>query len=85
MRLLENYWTWIGKDLHESPEVPNYGEKGRGEVLKQGMVLAVEPMVNLGTKDIYQHSDGWTITTADNKFSAHLNILLLWEKIKLKY
>lgn len=61
----------IGKDLHESPEVPNYGEKGRGEVLKEGMVLAVEPMVNLGTKNIYQHADGWTITTADNKFSAH--------------
>ena len=46
----------IGKNLHESPEVPNYGEKGRGEVLKEGMVLAVEPMVNLGTKSIYQHS-----------------------------
>ena len=61
----------IGKDLHESPEVPNYGVKGRGEVLKEGMVLAVEPMVNLGTKNIYQHADGWTITTADNKFSAH--------------
>ena len=61
----------IGKELHESPEVPNYGEKGRGEVLKEGMVLAVEPMVNLGSKNIYQHDDGWTITTADNKFSAH--------------
>ena len=72
----------IGKNLHESPEVPNYGEKGRGEVLKEGMVLAVEPMVNLGTKSIYQHSDGWTITTADNKFSAHFEHTVIVGKNK---
>ena len=61
----------IGKDLHEKPEVPNYGLKGTGEILKEGMVLAIEPMVNLGTEKIYQHTDGWTITTFDNKKSAH--------------
>ena len=61
----------IGKDLHESPEIPNYGRKGDGNILKSGMVLAIEPMVNLGTKNINQHSDGWTITTADKKKSAH--------------
>ena len=61
----------IGKDLHEGPEVPNYGEKGSGEILKIGMALAIEPMVNFGSKNIRQHSDGWTITTADKKKSAH--------------
>jgi len=61
----------IGRDLHEKPEVPNYGLKGTGQILKEGMVLAIEPMVNFGTKEIKHHSDGWTITTADKKVSAH--------------
>ena len=61
----------IGEDLHESPEVPNYGFSGKGQILKEGMALAVEPMVNIGSKNIIQHEDGWTITTADKKFSAH--------------
>lgn len=61
----------VGKSLHESPEVPNYGRKGAGAMLKDGMVLAIEPMINLGKKDIIQERDGWTISTADGKPSAH--------------
>ena len=61
----------VGKQLHEKPEVPNYGKRGRGILLKEGMVLAIEPMVNSGKRNIKQHSDGWTITTADNKPAAH--------------
>lgn len=61
----------LGRKMHEDPEVPNYGKRGRGKKLLNGMVLAIEPMINLGTKNIKQHKDGWTITTADNKPSAH--------------
>jgi len=61
----------VGKDLHEDPEVPNYGKKGRGAKIKAGMVFAIEPMINLGTKSVVQENDGWTIRTADKKPSAH--------------
>jgi len=61
----------IGKNLHEAPEVPNYGKRGSGPLLKSGMVIAIEPMVNLGTRNIVQERDGWTIRTADRKPSAH--------------
>jgi methionyl aminopeptidase len=61
----------IGKSLHETPEVPNYGRKGQGLKLQEGTVLAVEPMVNLGRKAIVQEADGWTIRTRDNLPSAH--------------
>ena len=61
----------IGKSLHESPEVPNYGRRGSGIKLKKGLVIAIEPMINMGKRDIMQHSDGWTITTIDKKPSAH--------------
>jgi methionyl aminopeptidase len=61
----------LGRKLHESPEVPNYGKKGSGVPLKAGMVIAIEPMVNLGTRNIVQERDGWTIRTADRKPSAH--------------
>ena len=61
----------IGEKLHESPEVPNYGIKGAGIKLKEGLIIAIEPMINLGKKEVLQHSDGWTITTLDNKPSAH--------------
>jgi len=61
----------LGKNLHEAPEVPNYGKKGSGPLLKDGMVIAIEPMVNLGTRNIVQERDGWTIRTADRKPSAH--------------
>lgn len=61
----------VGKDLHESPEVPNYGKRGKGAKLKAGMVIAIEPMVNLGRRNVVQESDGWTIRTKDRKPSAH--------------
>jgi len=61
----------LGRNLHEAPEVPNYGKKGSGVPLKAGMVIAIEPMVNLGTRNIVQEKDGWTIRTADRKASAH--------------
>ncbi|MEX2565361.1 MAG: type I methionyl aminopeptidase [Cyclobacteriaceae bacterium] len=61
----------LGKNLHEAPEVPNYGKKGSGPSLKKGMVLAIEPMVNFGTRNVVQERDGWTIRTADRKPSAH--------------
>lgn len=61
----------LGQHLHEKPEVPNYGRKGTGVKLREGMVLAIEPMVNLGTRRVVQLQDGWTIRTADNKPSAH--------------
>ena len=61
----------VGKNLHESPEVPNYGKRGKGPLLKEGLVIAIEPMINLGTKNVIQESDGWTIRTSDRKPSAH--------------
>lgn len=61
----------VGNDLHEEPEVPNYGEKNTGPKLKEGMVIAIEPMLNLGTADIYMLDDGWTIKTDDHRPSAH--------------
>lgn len=61
----------LGRKMHEDPEVPNYGKRGRGKKLTNGMVIAIEPMINMGTKNIIQHKDGWTITTADGKPSAH--------------
>ena len=61
----------VGKNLHEAPEVPNYGKRGKGPMLKEGMVIAIEPMINLGKKEIVQESDGWTIRTRDRAISAH--------------
>ena len=61
----------IGSHLHEDPEVPNYGIKGTGITLKKGMTIAVEPMLNLGTRKVYLTGDDWTIVTGDNKPSAH--------------
>ena len=61
----------LGKKMHESPEVPNFGRRGSGPKIKEGLVLAIEPMINLGTKNVIQLSDGWTIVTADRKPSAH--------------
>jgi len=61
----------VGKNLHEAPEVPNYGLRGHGVKLKKGMVIAIEPMINYGKKEIYQEKDGWTIRTTDRKPSAH--------------
>lgn len=61
----------LGKTMHEGPEVPNYGKRGRGKKFLNGMVLAIEPMINMGTHRIKQLKDGWTILTADGKPSAH--------------
>ncbi len=72
----------LGKSLHESPEVPNYGRRGRGIMLKEGLVIAIEPMINMGTKRILQHNDGWTITTKDNKPSAHFEHTIVVRKGK---
>lgn len=61
----------LGRSLHEDPQVPNYGKRGSGAKLKAGMVLAIEPMINMGVKEIVQDDDGWTIRTRDGKPSAH--------------
>ena len=61
----------LGRGLHEKPEVPNYGRKGKGHKLKSGIVLAIEPMINLGRKEVTQLADGWTIVTKDKLPSAH--------------
>ena len=72
----------VGKNLHESPEVPNHGRRGSGVMLKEGLVIAIEPMINMGTKRILQHNDGWTITTIDNKPSAHFEHTIVVRKGK---
>ena len=61
----------LGTKMHEDPEMPNYGKRGRGKLFIEGMVVAIEPMINMGTKNIKQLKDGWTILTADGKPSAH--------------
>ncbi|HPM32486.1 MAG TPA: type I methionyl aminopeptidase [Chryseolinea sp.] len=61
----------VGKNLHEDPEVPNYGKRGKGVKIVPGMVFAIEPMINRGTKNVVQERDGWTIRTSDRKPSAH--------------
>lgn len=61
----------LGANLHESPEVPNYGKRGEGALLKNGLVICIEPMINLGTRSVTQDRDGWTIRTSDNQPSAH--------------
>ncbi|MBH50120.1 MAG: type I methionyl aminopeptidase [Candidatus Marinimicrobia bacterium] len=61
----------IGTQLHEDPQIPNYGDPGKGYRLQEGMCIAIEPMINLGAKEIVTDSDGWTIRTADGKSSAH--------------
>ena len=61
----------LGEEMHEDPEMPNYGRRGRGKKFIEGMVVAIEPMINQGTHRIKQHKDGWTITTLDSKPSAH--------------
>jgi methionyl aminopeptidase len=72
----------LGKSLHEDPQVPNYGKRGSGAKLKDGMVIAIEPMINLGKKDVYHDADGWTIRTKDAKPSAHYEHTLCVRKDK---
>jgi methionyl aminopeptidase len=75
----------LGSKMHEDPEMPNYGRRGRGKKFTEGMVVAIEPMINMGTQRIKQHQDGWTITTLDNKPSAHFehNVALIDGKPEL--
>lgn len=61
----------VGKQLHEEPQVPNYGKRGRGSQMKSGLVIAIEPMVNIGKRNIFQANDGWTIISSDKSPSAH--------------
>jgi methionyl aminopeptidase len=61
----------IGRELHEDPQIPNYGKPGAGPILKKGMVLAVEPMINAGTRHVKILADGWTAVTRDGRASAH--------------
>ncbi len=72
----------VGKKLHEKPEVPNYGKRGSGLVLKKGLVLAIEPMINMGKKEIFQTKDGWTIKTKDGLPSAHFEHTIAIDKGK---
>lgn len=74
----------VGKELHEDPLILNYGPAGRGPRLKEGMVLAIEPMLNLGTHRIKFHNDGWTVTTCDRKPSAHFEHTILVTKAGYK-
>ena len=75
----------LGKEMHEKPEMPNYGKRGTGKKFQEGMVVAIEPMINMGTPNINQLNDGWTILTRDNKPSAHFehNIAIVNGKPKL--
>jgi len=61
----------LGRNMHEDPQVPNYGKRGSGTKLKEGMVVAIEPMINLGKKEVYTEDDGWTVRTKDGKPSVH--------------
>ena len=70
----------IGTDMHEDPDVPNYGKKGEGPRLKEGMVICIEPMLNLGTREIYMMDDNWTIKTDDGLPSAHYEHTILVTK-----
>lgn len=70
----------IGSEVHEDPDVPNYGKKGTGPILKEGMTIAVEPMLNLGTADVFMLDDDWTIITADELPSAHYEHTVLVTK-----
>ena len=72
----------LGRNMHEAPEVPNYGKKGRGVILKEGLVICIEPMINMGSKYIKQENDGWTIRTIDGKPSAHYELAVVVKKGK---
>jgi len=72
----------IGKHLHEDPQVPNYGKRGMGAKLKENMVIAIEPMINLGVKEVFYDADGWTVRTKDGKVSAHYEHTICIKKKK---
>jgi methionyl aminopeptidase len=64
----------LGRKMHEKPDVPNYGKRGYREKLESGMVICIEPMINMGKRDIYMEDDGWTVKTCDDKYSAHFEL-----------
>ncbi|MBN2484554.1 MAG: type I methionyl aminopeptidase [Bacteroidales bacterium] len=70
----------LGKNLHEAPEVPNYGKRGKGHKLAEGMVICIEPMINMGRKEVIQEKDGWTIRTRDKMPSAHFELAIAIQK-----
>lgn len=70
----------LGRNLHEEPEVPNYGKRGTGILLKSALVICIEPMINLGKRNIIQEKDGWTIRTADRQPSAHFEMVVVVRK-----
>ncbi|MBE0673929.1 MAG: type I methionyl aminopeptidase [Bacteroidales bacterium] len=72
----------IGRKLHESPEVPNYGRRGSGPKLEKGMVICIEPMINMGRRDTIQSGDGWTVKTGDGRPSAHFEYAVAIDKGK---
>jgi methionyl aminopeptidase len=72
----------LGKSLHEEPEVPNYGKRGQGTQLKEGLVLAIEPMVNMKKKEVFMAKDNWTVITADRQPSAHYERVVAIDKDK---
>ncbi len=72
----------VGRSLHEDPEVPNYGKRGKGPLILEGLALAIEPMINLGKKEVHQAGDGWTILTRDKTPSAHFEHSVVVKKNK---
>ncbi|HYM94161.1 MAG TPA: type I methionyl aminopeptidase [Chitinophagaceae bacterium] len=72
----------LGKSLHEDPQVPNFGKRGTGHKMQEGLVLAIEPMINLGKKEVYTEQDGWTVRTKDGKPSVHFEHNVCVGKIK---
>ena len=72
----------LGRSLHEDPQVPNYGRRGTGAKMKPGIVIAIEPMVNLGVKEVFYDDDGWTVRTKDGKVSAHYEHTVCVQKNK---
>lgn len=72
----------IGRNLHEKPDVPNYGRPGQGKHLEEGMVICIEPMINQGGRGVYLERDGWTLRTADNRNSAHYELTVVIRKNK---
>lgn len=72
----------IGREMHEEPQVPNYGKRGSGTLLKKGMCIAIEPMITMGARQIYLENDGWTVKTHDSKVAAHFEHTVAIDKGK---
>ena len=72
----------LGRNLHEDPQIPNFGKRGSGAKLNEGLVIAIEPMVNLGVKEVWYDKDGWTVRTKDGKVSAHYEHNVCVRKVK---